>query len=497
MAIAGAALGASAFGLVVVLRSSLYGSAVNTSKAEALDIATFISTRGRIPRRLPVSIEEMAAQVVGPDGVVLTASPNLAGSAPMAPLRPPPGATSSRLGVVVDLRFARHPHVPVAEDSRFAVAATGLSLNGVTATGGRATVLVADSLGAADHAVEELSIALGAALSAVLVLVGVLVSATTRWALRPVEAIRAEVAALSVSDLHRRVLEPPSSDEIGRLAQTMNAMLGRLAASTERQRQLVADVAHELRNPLASLRTQLEVAAAHPGPDVGALLEGSIAEVDRLARLVDDLLTLARLDEGLLPLRTDDVDLDEVALAQAERLRARRRVEVSVRDVQAARVQGDEAHLGRLVANLADNAERHARNLVAFAVRLEPDAAVMEVRDDGPGIPEELRERVFERFVRLDAARSHADGGAGLGLAIAREIARAHGGDITIKDASPGAVFVVRLPFSPPALGASRRTQRVWPSPLAPSSPPSPPPSSLRETSASSVASGSPPARSA
>lgn len=218
MAIAGVALGASAFCLVAVLRSSLYGSATNTAKAEALDIATLVATRGRIPRRLPVSVEEMAAQVVGAGGQILSASPNVAGEGPMALLRPAPGATSTRLGVILDLHVARHPHVPIARDSRFVVAAAGLDPRGVAGAGGHATVLVAGSLGAADHAVDDVALALAAALSGVLVLVGGLVYATTRSALRPVEAIRTEVAALSVSDLHRRVPEPPNRDEIGLLA---------------------------------------------------------------------------------------------------------------------------------------------------------------------------------------------------------------------------------------------------------------------------------------
>jgi signal transduction histidine kinase len=227
----------------------------------------------------------------------------------------------------------------------------------------------------------------------------------------------------------------------------MNAMLGRLEISTDRQRQLVADVSHELRNPLASLRAQLEVAVAHPGGNTVALLQGSIAEVDRLSQLVDELLTLARLDEGVLSLHLGLVDLDDLALLHAERLRANGKVEVSVAGVSAARALGDEAHLTRVVANLADNAERHANHRVEFAVSRQDGAVRLTVTDDGPGIPASERQRVFERFVRLDSARTHQGTGAGLGLAIVRGIVQAHGGDVWVEDAGPGTRFVVELPL--------------------------------------------------
>lgn len=441
MVIVGAAFGLGSYGLLTLLQRSLTGSVTSTATAEALDIASFIQLRGRLPHRLPISIEEMAAQVVGPGGAVLAASANVEDEPPISSLRPPPGSRRSTSGIILHLRRRHHLRAPVPYDTRFAVAAVGVRHGSETLT-----VLVAGSLGAEDHAVDATGLALGIVLPAVLLLVGALVAVLAGWALRPVEAIRAEVDALAASELHRRVPEPPSNDEIGRLAQTMNAMLSRLEAAAERQRQLVADVSHELRNPLASLRTQLEVAATHPGTDSPALLQGAVEEIGRLTTLVADLLTLARLDEGTLPARRAEVDVDEIVLAQADRLRRRGRVEVSVRGVGAGRMLGDEGQLGRLMANLADNAERHARRRVAFAVRVEAGTVVVEVTDDGSGIPEPWRERVFERFVRLDAARTFGESGAGLGLAIVREIARSHGGEVSVEDAAPGARFVVRLP---------------------------------------------------
>jgi signal transduction histidine kinase len=426
-------------GVVAVLRGSLYTSATSTAEAEAFDLTSQIAARARPPLHLPVSAEDMAAQLIGPGGKVLASSRNIAGQGPMVDLTPRPGVEATQVGVVLHVR--RFTHVDLDLDSRFAVAAVGFQTPGSSGT-----VLVADSLGAADHALELVTLVLGIALPALAFLVGLLVWALTGWSLRPVEAIRSQVAGLSALDLHRRVPEPPVEDEIGRLARTMNAMLGRLELSTDRQRQLVADVSHELRNPLASLRAQLEVALTHPGGNTGALLRGSIDEVDRLSQLVDELLTLARLDEGVLSLHLGYVDLDDLALLHAERLRANGRVEVSVAGVGAARVLGDEAHLTRVVANLADNAERHAVQRVAFAVSSQGDQVRLTVTDDGPGIPQRDRERVFERFVRLDSARTYEGTGAGLGLAIVRGIVEAHGGTVWVEDGAPGARFVVQLP---------------------------------------------------
>jgi signal transduction histidine kinase len=226
----------------------------------------------------------------------------------------------------------------------------------------------------------------------------------------------------------------------------MNDMLARLQASSDRQRQLIADVSHELRNPLAALQAQLEVAGAHPAKASRAMLQGSMAEVNRMSQLVEDLLTLARIDEGMLRLRPTDVDLDDIVLFQAERLRTQGRAEVSVKGVSAVRFRGDEAQLSRVVANLADNAQRHARSRVDFALAQRGGSYELSVTDDGPGVPWFDRERIFERFVRLDTARPHEGTGAGLGLAIVREIVFAHHGEVWVEDARPGARFVVRLP---------------------------------------------------
>ncbi|MEV5351889.1 ATP-binding protein [Streptomyces sp. NPDC052693] len=273
-------------------------------------------------------------------------------------------------------------------------------------------------------------------------LLGVVAGVTwlvTRRALRPVEGIRREMAAITRSeDLARRVPEPDTHDEIARLASTTNETLAALEASVERQRRFVADASHELRSPIASLRTQLEVAAAHPEL---LDLDGAVEDTVRLQRLAADLLLLARLDAGERP---NDTRVDLAGLAREE---AEGRIGVTVA-AEPVEVAGSRGQLGRVLANLLDNAQRHARSAVTVSVRREGDRAVVGVADDGDGVPEADRERIFERFVRLDAARSRDDGGAGLGLAIARDVAVRHGGTLTAgQGPAGGALFELRLPL--------------------------------------------------
>ncbi|MFE6198822.1 sensor histidine kinase [Streptomyces sp. NPDC057838] len=262
----------------------------------------------------------------------------------------------------------------------------------------------------------------------------------TRRALRPVEGIRREMAAITRSeDLARRVPEPDTHDEIARLASTTNETLAALETSVERQRRFVADASHELRSPIASLRTQLEVAAAHPEL---LDLDGAVEDTVRLQRLAADLLLLARLDAGE---RHGDTRVDLAGLARQE-VEGRSGVTV---DAEPVEVTGSRGQLGRVLANLLDNAQRHARSAVTVSVRREGDRAVVGVADDGDGVPEADRERIFERFVRLDDARSRDDGGAGLGLAIARDVAVRHGGTLTAgRGPAGGALFELRLPLA-------------------------------------------------
>ena len=289
-----------------------------------------------------------------------------------------------------------------------------------------------------------------------LLLVGIplllLVVGTTTWlvvtrALAPVERIRREVLEIGEERLDRRVPVPDARDEIHLLATTMNEMLERLEASRKRQRRFVSDSSHELRSPLASLRQSAEVAQTHPDalPD-GELADVVLAETLRLQRLVEQMLLLTRADEGRAADIRREVDVDDVVRAEASRIR-REHLTVDTSAVANGRVLGDELALGQVVRNLLDNAARHATSRIAVAVRQEAGRVVLTVDDDGAGVPPGERERIFERFVRLDEARARDHGGSGLGLAIVREIVRAHGGDASLgESALGGALFVVTLP---------------------------------------------------
>ncbi|GAA2071070.1 HAMP domain-containing sensor histidine kinase [Streptomyces albiaxialis] len=322
-----------------------------------------------------------------------------------------------------------------------------VAVQAVTRDGTPVTVYAGASLHDQEQAVSSVTRSMLLGLPVLLVVVAGVTWLVTRRALRPVEGIRREMSAITASeDLSRRVPEPDSRDEIARLARTTNETLAALEGSVERQRRFVADASHELRSPIASLRTQLEVAAAHP-----ELLDvdGAVEDTVRLQDLAADLLLLARLDAGERPADAR-IPLDALVREQtAQRVGDTHPVRV-LDPLAEGEVRGSHGQLARVLGNLLDNAQRHAEGAVSVALRREGDRLVLEVADDGDGVPEEERERIFERFVRLDGARSRDDGGAGLGLAIARDVAGRHGGSLTV-GASPdlgGALFALRLPLA-------------------------------------------------
>ena len=267
-------------------------------------------------------------------------------------------------------------------------------------------------------------------------------------ALRPVDDLSREVADIGARDLARRVPESAGADEIAHLARTMNAMLDRLQSSTERQRRFVADASHELQSPLASSRADLDVALAHPGAtDWAATATALVADNERMTRLVQDLLFLARADDGSAQVARGPVDLDDVVLAEVARLRSRTSLTLDASRVSPVEVRASSDQLARVVNNLLENAVRYGRERITVELAAGGDDARLVIADDGPGVPPEDRERIFERFARLDSSRSRDTGGAGLGLAIAREIVEAHGGTLTLEPSEIGACFVVRLPL--------------------------------------------------
>nr|WP_242422664.1 ATP-binding protein [Nocardiopsis sp. TSRI0078] len=267
-------------------------------------------------------------------------------------------------------------------------------------------------------------------------------------ALRPVEEISARLDSLSPSDLHMRFPVPKSQDEIAHLARTANAGLDRLEEAVTRQRRFVSDASHELRNPIAGMRAKLEVELSDPDPDPRMrelLLTGLLSDTERLENIVNDLLELARLDTGTARKR-ENVDLS--ALVEDEFVRERRHPRLRLHTSGPVHADIGRLHAIRVLTNLVANAQRHAGSRIDVIVRREDDEAVVEVHDDGSGIPPGERERIFERFARLPESKERDPGGSGLGLPISREIARGYGGSLVAghSELLGGAVFVLRLP---------------------------------------------------
>jgi signal transduction histidine kinase len=411
--------------LVAQQRRVLTETLDESLEQQAAEIRQTPALRDADPREIPPFGEDDAVAQVLSDGEVVASTANVEGE---GPLLDPLDVTGSGIRTV-----DRMPH----EDAPFRVL--------VDATGGRA-IIVGGTLDDIDESLTTLRLSLLAMFPVVVLALAGLLWWVVGRALRPVEAIRAEVAGIGGRDLHRRVPVPASDDEVGRLARTMNDMLERVEDATRRQRRFLADASHELRSPLTRMRTELEVDLSHPDrADPLATHASVLEETIGLQRLADDLLLVARVDEGGASGVRELVDLDDVVLRVARRLRADDRVRVDLSGVGAARVVGDPDQLTRLIGNLADNAVRHATSRVAFSLTRHGDGVVLSVADDGPGVPDADRERIFERFSRVDGARRAADGGTGLGLAIARDIAIAHGGTLVL-ESSRGATFALRLP---------------------------------------------------
>ncbi|MEU0564692.1 ATP-binding protein [Nonomuraea sp. NPDC005983] len=352
--------------------------------------------------------------------------------------------------------------VEAAQTQNFAVA--GMQVN---TRNGPAMLWARASLDGADQALDTLNRALLPGVPALLLVVAGMTWFSVGRALAPVAAIRAKVADITARDLHQRVPVPRSGDEIAALATTVNGTLDRLETAVETHKRFVADAAHELRSPMATLRARLELA------EPSELTREALADVERLQSLAADLLLLAKLDAGE-PLRAKDLDLGQVAAEESLRrvhtetgagraghdgVAVRGRPEVGLRlEVEPdVVIQGAQGHVGRLVTNLVDNAVRHAASMVRVRVRRDGAEAVLEVLDDGPGIPVEQREAVFDRFTRLDEARARDAGGAGLGLAIARDIAVLHGGTLEAVDGGLVAKFPLNQEITTERVNGGRR----------------------------------------
>ncbi|SFM65522.1 Signal transduction histidine kinase [Pseudonocardia ammonioxydans] len=379
------------------------------------------------------------------DVQVIGSSDPLNEQGPVADWLLAPGETRSEVDVPITFRNG------AGEDGADEMVTENMMVVGVgdRAQGRPITIYAAQELNPVHEAVRTVAWLVTGGVPILVLVAGFFTYLFAGRALRPVEEMRSQVAGMDEKDLTRRVPEPVARDEVGRLARTMNQMLGRIESSQATQRRFVADASHELRSPLATVSTGLELLGngMSEGSADRATVETLRGETSRLTGLVEGLLFLARADErGLVP-RREEVDLDEIV--DAERARPAGGSDVTVRvGTEPVRVVGDRGQLVRVVRNLVDNAKRHAASTVAVSLRVADGSAVLDVDDDGNGVPDADRQRVFERFVRLDEARARGDGGSGLGLSIVAELVAAHGGTVEALESPElgGARFRVTLP---------------------------------------------------
>ncbi|OBK20805.1 two-component sensor histidine kinase [Mycobacterium asiaticum] len=423
------ALGVAGTALDVILYRTLLASVDDATAARVRNIGDALQTRlpDNLDRALLATDQRVVAvQLIDPEGKVVRRS----GPAPETPLLP-----------IADFDHNLRRGIP--DD---AVANDDMRLSGqrVSTPAGDYTVLVGGGSEAVEATARTVALLLACGAPIIVAVAAAASYRLVRRSLQSVDAIRTRVAEISMSDLSERVPVPPSRDEIAALAHTMNEMLSRIEAGHRTQKRFVADASHELRSPLSTIISGLEVAEAHPELlDAELAINTLLPEAQRMQALIEDLLLLARADEQSLALRTHEMSLDESAEVEAARVR-REGAHTIQTDIRPVRVLADPVAISRVIRNLVDNAVRHANSCVVIGVHSQSGTAILTVGDDGPGISPADRTRVFERFVRLDSDRSRSGGGAGLGLAIVAEVVTAHGGTVSIDD-RPGGGTQVRV----------------------------------------------------
>jgi signal transduction histidine kinase len=438
-----AALATLILGIALLAGGLAFRNALRTqqrneiSEAARQRVSTLVQTveSGTIPTRLPSARDSpLFAQVVNPAGKVVGSTTNV-----------------DDMLVMVNLKSWNPTTTLTSGTGEVDKAKCLVFVRGVKTATGQYTVIVASPLRASEQTMQTLMNQLVAITPAVVALSALLFWLLARRALRPVETLRSEVDSVSATELHRRVSAPAANDEVGRLARTMNSLLGRLEESSVRQTRFVSDASHELRSPLAGIRTKMEVALRNPDrTDWPALARSVLNDSSRMERLTTNLLFLAKsANAPVVPFA--DVDLDDLVLEEVATLRMRSSIAFSTTGVSGGRVYGDADQLRRVVINLLDNAARYAQSSVACVVKMTETGVQLDIADDGPGIPVDQRDRIFERFARVDEDRSRERGGAGLGLAIVADILRTHMASVAVIAAEPhGAIMRVRFP-SPPA----------------------------------------------
>jgi signal transduction histidine kinase len=414
------ALAVGSVALYVVLGVLSYRTLDANALATAGDVTSLVRA-GRLPEVIPVTGSQVVQVVDSRDRVV---SASVSSDRLTALLRP------------AELSQALRGEPVVVPGSRIGLA-TPLRVLAVRAGPDRApvSVLVAQQFDDVEHSQRILGLTLLASYPVLLLVLALMAWRVMGATLRPVESMRATAERISGAGQDERLPVPTSNDEVQRLAVTLNAMLDRLAGARARQRSFVADAAHELRSPLASMQTQIDV-SERLGEDL-PLAADLRAEVARMTRLVEDLLALARLDSDVTPAAdVGPVVVSDLLGDVADRYRQARVPLTTASSPLLVRARADDVR--QALTNLVDNAVRHARSAVGVTAYVEEENVVLAVVDDGSGIPAADRGRVFERFARLDEGRDRDAGGTGLGLAIVEELMSRNGGRARLGDAPGG-----------------------------------------------------------
>ncbi|MGV9638067.1 sensor histidine kinase [Nocardia rhamnosiphila] len=428
-----AALAAATLGLTIVLYRSLLSASDDLATARLRDVSAQLQLYH--PTGLDHSVETSdsrvtALQIIDQQTKLVTASPG----SPAVPLiadLPPVGAVHHGLRLAVNS----------LDDVRVSAVTTD------SPHGGPYTIVVAIDQDELEETIELVGVLVGIGAPFIVALAAASTYILIGRSLRSVERIRTRVASMSSADLSSRVPVPHQRDEIAALARTMNDMLGRLQASREAQQRFISDASHELRSPLATITAALELGHTHPELlDDDLIANALLPEAERMRRFTEDLLLLARADEHGLAARRVDIDLDDIVGFNIRRLRTQPELIVTT-TIEPVRISGDLDQIHRVVANLLDNASRYAEQTIHIALAHHGGNAIIEIGDDGPGVPTEHRDRIFDRFYRIGDDRSRVTGGTGLGLAIVAEIVASHGGTVRMDESElGGALVVVILP---------------------------------------------------
>jgi heavy metal sensor kinase len=421
--------------LLLVLQSSLTSAAWSTLSVRANDAARLLEEEGIEETQSTLAEDPRSGervQIVDSSNRVVAWSSRRVRGDPISALRPAPGKTAKE-------QLAQVP--ALSGDDEVLVSARGVEVHGKPYV-----VLVAAPLEVQTETLRTVGLLLLAAAPLLVALVAVAVWVLVGQSLKTVERIRRQVSEIDGRRLSERVEVPPTGDEIAALASTMNEMLDKLEHSNNSHRAFFSDASHELRSPLSTLVTTAEVASLDTSGKTWLDMQQTvISESSRMQSLVEDLLTLAKVDAHQLQLEIQDVDLGEVLDSEINRLRTVSSLEITSA-LQPVRLRGDERRLAQVFRNLLDNAARHAKSRIVVGMRRRAGEVVVSVDNDGEIISPEDRHRVFERFARLDASRSTDGGGSGLGLAISREIMGAHGGTVVAAESDGWCRFQVRLP---------------------------------------------------